>query len=293
MHDARTLLATSCLSVITRGGDAELLRARDRIDHIVEVDGRAELARLFEALLATRCPATPKTLDLIGHSSSAGLLILGDWVIDAAEPSVASWLRELALTNTLPRLAIHGVRLLGCGTAATARGRETITRISEILGVEVHGTRTPTSVAHLDASGFARDYLHLLLGSSELRGKDVAMSRVPYPRVLELDRLPAGPLSFCERSSPVLVASDELARRIWALLRHREGAPMPGAIAPPRCTIAIRRAESDAYVCVDLLQDFLFARVYPDGPGESGIACPVTDPVALELVVDQLPELPG
>src|SRR5262245_63720666 len=104
--DVRSLLSQSHLSVITRHADYELARIQDIIEHKVLVDGRADLEEVFGHLLAAVADEpTPKTLDLIGHSTPGqSLLMLGDWVLDAAKPTVTAFFRELADQEVLTRL---------------------------------------------------------------------------------------------------------------------------------------------------------------------------------------------
>jgi hypothetical protein len=89
-------------------------------------------------------------------------------VIDAAHPPTTAFFRALAEREILPRLGVQEMRLLGCGTAETARGRATIAALADVLGLEVHGTTGAVLAANYDASGFQDRYRFLLCGSSEL-----------------------------------------------------------------------------------------------------------------------------
>src|SRR5689334_8226105 len=166
------LLAQPHLSVIADDADPELARIQELLEHKVVAAGRVELEELLGDLLGAAAPPTPKTLDLIGHSTpDRSLLALGAWVIDAARPQVRAFFRELAELEVLPRLGIHAVRLLGCQTAETAAGRATICKLSEILGAPVLGTRQMLSSAHYDARGLRAESAHALVSSDELRGE--------------------------------------------------------------------------------------------------------------------------
>src|SRR5262249_13078306 len=154
--DLAALLAGPHLSVITRHADYELARVQEKIALKVLVDGRVELEELFGKLLAVRAAPTPKTLALIGHSTpDRSMLLLGDWVIDTASSTVTAFFRELAQHDVLPQLGVRAVRLLGCQTADTGRGRATICKLAEILGVEVQGTTHLIYSAHYAAEGFS------------------------------------------------------------------------------------------------------------------------------------------
>jgi hypothetical protein len=178
----RTWLDEHHLSVVSGQADFELRHLEDIIEHHVTVHGCGDLEKLLERLLieSGRVDAiVPKTLDLIGHSrAAASLLTLGDWVIDAATPSVAAFFRELADHDILPRLGIHALRLLGCGTADTGQGRATICALSDILGLEVYGTNHLLYDAHYGPHGFRDDWKFLLVCSSDLR-QDPGMAFLP------------------------------------------------------------------------------------------------------------------
>src|SRR5262249_32524319 len=160
--------------VMTRSTDAELLRVAAQLERKVLVDGRGDLETLFGVLLALGAPPTPKTLDLIGHSTPGkSLLAIGDFVIDAAKPTVTAFFRELAEQNVLPRLGIHAVRLLGCVTADTGHARWTICTLSDILGLEVFGTKDLVFSAHYGAQGFHPELRSMLVCASDLRGAGI------------------------------------------------------------------------------------------------------------------------
>src|SRR5262245_37273433 len=103
--DHTPLLTGPRLSVDTRHADSALSRIQGIIEHKALVDGRGDLEELLSYLLIRQdglgAPA-PKTLDLIGHSTPGkSLLVLGEWVIDAASPTVVSFFRELAEQEVL------------------------------------------------------------------------------------------------------------------------------------------------------------------------------------------------
>src|SRR5262249_43053654 len=155
-------------------------------------------------------------------TASSGLLVLGDWVIDAARPAVSAFFRGLADADVLPRLQIDAVRLLGCRTADTAEGRTTILALSEILGVEVYGTAHLLYDAHYDANGFRTAWQFLLTSASELRSdantRPFAPVRDPDPRRLDIDSLPAVSLGDRPAAWPRRIACPRTAREILELV---------------------------------------------------------------------------
>ncbi len=288
------LLAQPHLSVIAGDADAELARIRELIEHRVLVDGRGDLEELLGRLLGAGPPPIGRTLDLIGHSTPDGsLLALGAWVIDAASPKVRSFFRELAELEVLPRLGVRAVRLLGCQTAGTERGRATICKLSEILGVEVLGARALLYSAHYDARGFRDEARHALVSSDELRGdpdRELApLPASPYPRLLDVDALPSSPLDDHPPPWPRRIATAAAARDLLRLVRRAAGAEMPGLLAQPSCELALPSARPGWYHVAQVLLDGAFLRVYPDGTHLPGIVYPVDDPRALRALLEPLP----
>lgn len=288
------LLAQSQLSMITRHADSELAQIHEAIEHKVLVEGRADVEVVLGKLLACPGPRTPKTLDLIGHSSPNGsLLQLGDWVIDAASSTVTAFFRELADYDVLPRLGIHAVRLLGCNTAETAHARSTICALSDILGLEVYGTTGLIFAAHYGKAGFSNDWRFLLVGSGDLRPgtreTDQPRMTKSYDRALDVDSLPAVPLDGKARTWPRRIANDRAARSILRLVRRREGSLVPGLLAMPSCEIAIQSSRDGFYHLAQVVLDGQFVRVYPDGLANAGVLYPVEHPQTLRSLVEDLP----
>jgi hypothetical protein len=303
--DVPRLLRQSHLSVITRYADYELARIQDIIGNKALVDGRVELEEVFGKLLTCRdaiAPAreqeiVPKTLDLIGHATPGhSMLMIGDWVIDAARPAVTAFFRELADNEVLPRLGIHAVRLLGCQTADTCHGRATVCVLSDILGLEVHATTQLIYSAHYDKNGFRDDCTHALVRASDLRGVVADARDEPcrhrYPRVLDVDALPASPLIVRDHPWPRRIASTDAARIFLRFVRRTDGAQMPGLLAVPSCEVALPAVEPNWYHFVQVLLEGTFVRVYPEGQHKAGVVYPVDDPHALRTLVDELPSVP-
>jgi hypothetical protein len=293
--DIRSLLASSQLSVITRHADTELARIQETLENRALVEGRAELEELFGCLLAVQCEPTPKTLDLIGHSTPGeSLLQLGDWVIDASSPTVTAYFRELADNDVLSRLGIHAVRLLGCRTVVTEEGRWTACTLSDILGVEVYGTNDLVCARHYDSDGFSYERRYLLVCSSDLRREsehaDAApVTGDPYPRMLDIDGLPVAPLVATKNEWPHRIATHEDMRYILGLVRRQEGATMPGLLTSPYCELAMPSAQPNAFHRAQILFEGEFLRLYPDGHDRPGVVYPVADSDALRAFVDDLP----
>jgi hypothetical protein len=224
--DLRALLARPRLSIVSAEPDPTLDATARAIAGSVRIGSRAELAALLAVLVACDAPATPKALDLYGHSTAAGQLRLGDWVIDA--DADAAFLAGLA--GALPRLGVERVRLLGCRTADGEAGRRQIGRLAALLGVEVLGAPGLLYDAHHDADGFREAWGFLLLGSRAL-----APPAAPAPApALALDALPPTPLGSATRT---LSRAEALA--VIGCVDAGAGAPLPGLAADAGAPIAL------------------------------------------------------
>jgi hypothetical protein len=263
------------------------------IGRVVTVDGPAALDAALSGLAseAARTPdAAARTLDLIGHTrTSASLVSLGGWVIDAADPATVAVFRGLADRAVLPRLGIHAVRLLGCHSAGAERGRDTIGRLAELLGVEVAGMRELLHVGHFGPGGFRDEWSFLLVRASELRAPPAEPPGDPGPRTLDLAALPAIALAAHAAPCPRRFASEDAAQRILALVRRTAGACMPGAPTPPSVELALPLPHAAAYHLAHVVLDGSFLRLYPDGMARAGVLFPVDDREVLHRIIAHLP----
>lgn len=289
------LLERRHLSVITREADSELARIQALVETKTLVDGRGELEEVLGRLLsiAARRPVVgTRTLDLIGHSTPGqSLLALGDWVIDASSRQVTAFFRELADQDIMARLGIVALRLLGCETAETRQGRATMRALSDILGIEVYGTRTLIYAAHYDRDGLSEDANHVLVAASDLRRDVLELAPrcmgEPCDRVLDIDALPTTMLH--ERSAwPRRIATPEAARTLLRFIRRSQGMRMAGLLASPSCEIALPSTQPDRYHLAQVLFEGEYLRVYPEGHIAPGVVYPVDDPYSLRTLVDRL-----
>jgi hypothetical protein len=292
----RARLAQSHLTVLSGEPDFDLRTIGELVGDCTVVDGRADLEAMLSALLVASetAPITiaPKTLDLVGHTRTAdAMLTLGDWMVDAANPTVTVFFRGLAEHDVLPRLGIHTVRLLGCRTADSARGRATICALAEILGVEVEGTTAMLSPSHYRDGGFRDEWQFLLVGATDLQRApaEVAVGE-PNHRCLDIDALPAIELAG-ERSWlwPVRIATPSIGREILQLVQRDRGAYSAGVSALPDCELAL--PTTHGYHIAEVVLGGHFLRFHPDGDGAPGILYPVEDPTALRRLLELLPSL--
>jgi len=295
--DVRALLTQPHLSVVSGEPDFGLRGIAQTIGHPVMVEGRIELEILLGQLLGEvdrGATVARKTLDLIGHTRTSGaLLALGDWVIDVASPTTTAFFRGLADHAVLPRLGVHAVRLLGCNTAITAAGRATIRKLAEVLELEVWGASQLLCSAHWGADGFRREWGFLLAEAGQLTAEGAAPPSAgsrppaePYPRVLDVDALPA--IALAPSALPRRIAEVAEARQILQLVRRREGAIMPGLLAAPSVELALPARALGTYHVAHVLLGGEFLRFYPDGMASQGIVFPIEDAAALRHLVNAL-----
>lgn len=125
------------LTVVSVGADRELDAIRQTIDTFENASGLDDVV----AILSGHLKRSTRTalLDVIGHSRLDGFLVIGTWVIDDSTQTAATF--SEVLRPPLVLLGVRTIRLLGCSTAATERGRNAIRRIAQAVGCEVLGTK--------------------------------------------------------------------------------------------------------------------------------------------------------
>lgn len=275
------------LSLISQHTDAELALIHETVEEALVVGGRLELEALLGMLLRAPVDRTPKTLDLIGHATAgSSLLQLGDWVIDGASGVVTAFFRGLADDDVLGRLGIHAIRLLGCNTADTGRGRATLRALSQLTGVEVYGTTGLVFASHYDARGFKDEWSFLLVAASDL-GRAPEPAQVTgelSPRILDIDALPTTAAPADDQPWPRFAATRDAAHVLLRLVKRTEGATMPGLLSLPTCEILVPAAEPRRFHTLQVILDFTFIRVYPDGDTHPGVLYPVVDSHALRAL---------
>jgi hypothetical protein len=205
-----------------------------------------------------------------------------------------AFFRELADHDVLPRLGVHTVRLLGCGTAATPRGRDTLRILSTILGVEVLGTTGPIYNVHYEQGGFSPRWRFMLApASAELdhRSASPIIEIAPSPRPFDVDALPLVELARLG-SAARHVATLEAARAILELVDRAHGAELVGLMTTASHEIAFPAQRAGHAHLAEVILDGLFLRVFPDGADRPGIVFPVSEPHRLLALVTGLPVVP-
>jgi hypothetical protein len=148
-------------SVLATDRDAYLGAVEQRLARSRRIGSLHELETWTATLAETRV----ETLDLIAHSATTDrLLVLGTDVIDARRPVVRDAFERMA--TPLGRHGIRAVRLLGCGTATSAAGRQTLRALANLLGpIQVYGTRDMVPPWAFDAEGLCEDDEDLLVAA--------------------------------------------------------------------------------------------------------------------------------
>jgi hypothetical protein len=139
------------LYLVSGGADRELDAIRNAMGTFQDVSDLDQVIAVLRGCAAAGCHID--VLDAVGHSRSPGFLVLGTWVIDDS-PQTAATFAEL-LRPWLQQLGVRTIRLLGCSTATTERGRNALRRIAVVTGCCVLGTKRYISHHDYGAAGFA------------------------------------------------------------------------------------------------------------------------------------------
>lgn len=297
----RRILSRPRISLVTSHPDAEVARLTRLLVDVLPIDGRATLERTLGELagVAGNHSSQPRTLDLIGHATTDGLLRLGDWLVDGDSPTVHAFFRGIADVELLPRLNVTSVRVLGCSTAVGLRARRTLRTLADLLGLEVLGTLGPIYSLHYDAEGFGEQWRFLLSRASEVPASPLILpsgdgvigndtATFALLKLLDIEALPRVPLRAATGSTPRHLVTSSAARELLSLVDRTRGAQMPGLLAIPSHELALLADASSCHVA-EVILDGNFLRVFPDGPDAPGIVYPVSDARHLLSLVSALP----
>lgn len=138
------------LNVISGNADSEMNALRAIIHPFEDVSGLDELITTLQRWCHRN--RRVEILDAVGHSNSDGFLAIGTWLIDDS-PQTAATFSEL-LRPWLMQLSVRTIRLLGCSTACTERGRKAMRRVAWASGCNVVGTKRFISRNDYATSGF-------------------------------------------------------------------------------------------------------------------------------------------
>ena len=249
----------------------EQVRGGGRLALVDDADG---LLALLRQLVACRPPRARRRLDLIGHTNSAGLVMLGTSVIDFAMDQAAREARPeyrafatIAREGLLRRLGIGEVRLIGCRSAGTSAARETMQVIEALLRVDVRAVCDLVTATEFDAHGFV--------------GTTVATASPTCP----VFKFPDGDVTFApdqlsyerpSRAPRVIQLSDlESAMRVVAAaIGEHRGARMPGLLSQPVVQVVLGKRRP--WPSFEILLGLELVRTFPDHE-RSPVVFPVKD----------------
>ncbi len=155
------------LNIISPDVERLLFGAPARCSDLHRASSLDELRAVLERRLDG--PTPPMTVDLIGHSTrDHHLLRLGHTAIDMLDPVVARFFRSLTDDRLLSRLGVVAVRLLGCETAVSPGGKQTLRLLARTLRLPVFGASKPLMKSHYDQLGFDPAFARVLVEASGL-----------------------------------------------------------------------------------------------------------------------------
>lgn len=149
------------LNVVSSTEDRELDAIRRTLASFVAADGAGELIAALRMHAARG--GRVALLDMIGHSCSEGFLLVGDWEIDDSLQTAATF--SQLVRPYLEQLGVRTIRLLGCSTAGTDRGRRAMSQIARASRCTVFGTMRYISKRDYGRAGFVS--VHALVESDE------------------------------------------------------------------------------------------------------------------------------
>ena len=141
------------VTLISANPDRELAAIRRAVAAFEPVTDEPSVITTLQRYAADG--AGVELLDLVGHSGRHGFLRLGEWILDDAPQTAATF--DALLRPILEQLGVRAIRLLGCSTAMSARGWAAITAIGRASRCRVFGTRRRVGHQDYRAEGFVSD----------------------------------------------------------------------------------------------------------------------------------------
>jgi hypothetical protein len=244
------------LNLVSGCADRELDTIRRTIATFETTSGLESLV----AVLHDRSVRGDRTelLDAIGHSRSHGFLVLGSWVIDDSPQTAASF--GQLLRPSLEQLGVRTIRLLGCSTATTERGRNAMRRIAQATGCDVLGTKRYISQHDYGASGFVSD--DTLIGPDGARpapnDRIGFLASAAYTIPLATLELTTGPA--LTNDQPLLPVNEIVAGEILGFVDGSRSWVLPGLLA--EVAPIVLWSEHNTIHRLEILLDCQVVRVY-------------------------------
>lgn len=166
--------------------------------------------------------ASRYSFDIIGHSKGEDSL-LEIWDGRLLDAQVVRELAPFFQSPEFRSLNVSCIRLLGCATAQSARGKAAIVALAEVAGCPVYGTVSRIGTEHFDQDGFRREADAMTVDDRVLRRQDRNFSGA----LIQASLVATMPSNWDERwfedstagegarlGSPLLAAADVVLRRV-------------------------------------------------------------------------------
>jgi len=280
-----------CISVCTL--DKGIRDIQDKFEHHpFTVGGLQDLRALLKVMVGCKPGGLKVTLDLIAHAAETErFLKLNDLIVREDNPDLQCLLEDFR--DRLFKAGIRVVRILGCGTDTTEKGRETLEWLSLQLNADIFGTIDALWADHYDtdglnAAGICRLGPRIQGGKAEspTRPFEVDISSAREVEGVDLTGLPAEPRVVTRGA--IQLAHEKLAKVADYL--EPPWRALPGLQALPDHEILVPSPkERDEFVCMDLLLGGRLLRVYPANGREPAVS-KIKDPQSfLEFLHDSPP----
>lgn len=235
------------------------------------VEDAAGLLDLLRRALACRPARAARTLDLIGHSvGDHHYLMLGSSILDlsrslsvlAATPTpVYEAFKAIGDDKLLQKLGIKTVRLIGCRTAESERGRLTIDNLRTLLRVEVQAVCDLVSADEFRAEGYVGAIANLAEKCPRSRWPSATFTAPFGGDVLSTNKPSKAPLAYVVTDGSNLFSLAEVRA---TLIDPDAGWTINGLLARPDAHVFVDdQSQNTDYRSFEVLLDHELLRVYP------------------------------
>ncbi len=242
------------------------------------VEDAAGLLELLRRAVTCRPPRAGRVLDLIGHSvTSDRFLMLGSSIIDlskslsvleATPTPVYAAFKAIGQEKLLQKLGIKIVRLIGCRTAESERGRNTIANLSNLLRVDVDAVCDLVSANEFGPEGYLGAVANLTEACPRTRWATATFTESFGGDTLSVNKPSKAPLAYVVTDGTNLF---QLAEVRATLLEPDAGHLVRGLLARADAHVIVMDQSQDTrYRSFEVLFDHELVRVYPDLEGAGG-----------------------
>lgn len=145
--------------------DPTLRRTQDVMEGFVRVSGLPELAVVLESLRRCDVAAAARTLDLVAHADSSGILQFGRSRMAPGDAQLEAFVK--AVPKVLADVGFTRLRLIGCYTATGRAAQPALAYLRSKLGdVEVFGCTDFIDESNFDVDGLSSRWDILMVAAS-------------------------------------------------------------------------------------------------------------------------------